>query len=29
MMVDWIPPEKANAQGCIVDVKMTKTQSEN
>ena len=24
MLVDWIPPEKANATGCIVDVKVTK-----
>ena len=29
MMVDWIDPEKANASGCIVDMKMTKSQSEN
>ena len=24
LFVDWIPPEKANAMGCIVDVKVTK-----
>ena len=24
MFVDWIPPEKANASGCLVDVKVTK-----
>ena len=24
MMVDWIDPEKANASGCLVDVKVTK-----
>ena len=27
MFVDWIPPEKANATGCIVDVKVTKPRS--
>ena len=28
MFVDWIPPEKANASGCIVDVKVTKPRGE-
>ncbi len=28
MFVDWISPEKANATGCIVDVKMTKPRGE-
>lgn len=28
MFVDRIPPEKANGQGCIVDVKVTKTRGE-
>ena len=28
MFVDWIPPEKANATGCIVDVKVTKPRDE-
>ena len=28
MFVDWIPPEKANATGCIVDVKVTKPRGE-
>ena len=30
MLVDWIPPpEKANASGCIVDVKVTKPWDKN
>ena len=28
MFVDWIPLEKANATGCIVDVKVTKPRGE-
>ena len=28
MFVDWITPEKANAAGCIVDVKVTKPRGE-
>ena len=28
MFVDWIPPEKANASGCIVDVKVMKPRGE-
>ena len=26
MFVDWSPPEKANATGCIVDMKVTSSQ---
>ena len=28
MLVDWITPEKANGQGCIVDVKVAKPRDE-